>query len=159
MAIARGGRLDAVGGFTLIELLVVLAIVAVVLAVIPPVVSSAFPGVELKSTARQLAAGLRTARERALAVRGDAAMEIDVDEHWFQVTGGERRTAIPEKLHVQLVTADAELTSDSRGRIRFFPDGTSTGGRVTVLYEGRGYDVGVDWLTGRIRIKEARPQG
>ena len=136
-----------------------MAIVAVVLAVIPPVVSSAFPGVELKSTARQLAAGLRTARERALAARTDAALEIDVEEHWFQISGGERRTAIPEKLQVQLVTADAELASDARGSIRFFPDGSSTGGRVTVLYGERGYDVGVEWLTGRIRIKETHPQG
>lgn len=147
-------------GFTLVELLVVLAIVVVVLATAPPLVANAFPGVELKSTARQLAAGLRTARERALVVQADAVFEIDVEEHWFGVSGGgDRRTAIPERLGVKLVTADQELASQTRGGIRFFPDGSSTGGRVTVSYGERGYDIGVDWLTGRIRIQEVRPHG
>jgi len=147
------------GGFTLVELLVVLAIAAVVLAIVPPLVASAFPGVELKSAARQVAAGLRTARERALAARVEALFEMDIEEHWFQVSGEARRTAVPEKLGLQLITADTELSSETRGGIRFFPDGTSTGGRVTLSYADRGYDVGVDWLTGRIRIQAMRPNG
>ncbi len=147
------------GGFTLVELLVVLAIAAVVLAIVPPLVASAFPGVELKSAARQVAAGLRTARERALAARVEALFEMDIEEHWFQVSGEARRTAVPEKLGLRLITADTELSSETRGGIRFFPDGTSTGGRVTLSYADRGYDVGVDWLTGRIRIQAMRPNG
>jgi general secretion pathway protein H len=147
-------------GFTLVELLVVLAILVVVLALVPPLVAAAFPGVELKGAARQVAAGLRTARERALAARADASFEIDVDEHWFRVVGGEeRRTELPARLALHLLTADQELSSQTRGAIRFFPDGSSTGGRVTLSYEDRGYDVGVDWLTGRIRIQATRPQG
>jgi general secretion pathway protein H len=138
---------------------VVLAIAAVVLAIVPPLVASAFPGVELKSAARQVAAGLRTARERALAARVEALFEMDIEEHWFQVSGEARRTAVPEKLGLQLITADTELSSETRGGIRFFPDGTSTGGRVTLSYADRGYDVGVDWLTGRIRIQAMRPNG
>lgn len=142
------------------ELLVVLAIMVFVLAVVPPLVAAAFPGVELKGAARQVAAGLRTARERALAVRADATFEIDIEEHWFRVAGGEdRRTEIPTRLAVHLVTADQELASQTRGSIRFFPDGSSTGGRVTLSYGERGYDIGVDWLTGRIRIQALRPPG
>lgn len=142
------------------ELLVVLAILVVVLTVVPPMVSAAFPGVELKGTARQVAAGLRSARERALATRSDAIFEIDVEEHWFRLAeGAERRTQIPERLAVHLVTADQELSSESRGGIRFFADGSSTGGRVSVSYGERGYDIGVDWLTGRIRIQQTQPQG
>lgn len=142
------------------ELLVVLAILVVVLTLTPPLVAAAFPGVELKGAARQVAAGLRGARERALATRTDTTFEIDVEEHWFQVAGGtERRTQIPARLALNLMTADQELSSESRGGIRFFADGSSTGGRVSVSYGDQGYDIGVDWLTGRIRIQPIRPQG
>jgi len=48
------------GGFTLLELMVVLAIAAIMMTVVPPLLSSALPGAQLKSAARQLAAGLRS---------------------------------------------------------------------------------------------------
>ena len=45
--------------------------------------------------------------------------------------------------------------SDSIGRIRFYPDGTSTGGRVTLTGSGAKYDILVDWLSGRVKIVES----
>jgi general secretion pathway protein H len=42
----------------------------------------------------------------------------------------------------------------SVGSIRFFPDGSSTGGGVLLESDQAGYDVLVDWLTGGISIHE-----
>ena len=48
----------------------------------------------------------------------------------------------------------AACSEQDTGAIRFFPDGSSTGGRVTLMVGERSYAVDVDWLTGRVRVLE-----
>ena len=57
---------------------------------------------------------------------------------------------LPEDIALELFTARSELESDTVGRVRFFPDGSSTGGRITLSLAERRYMVDVDWLTGRV---------
>ena len=139
-------------GFSLIELLVVLAIAALILTVTPPLLSSAMPGLQLKSSARQVAAGLRYARDRAVVERTETRLMLDLESGIITVTDRGGSISIPEDLNIALVTAVSELDSDKQGHIRFYPDGTSTGGRITLSYKGNGYAVDVDWLTGRVSI-------
>ena len=82
-----GNRLATQRGFTLLELIVVLAIAAIMMAVVPPVISSALPGAEIKSAARQLAAGLRFARNHALTSDEEAVLLVDLEQKTFRVTG------------------------------------------------------------------------
>ena len=63
-----------------------------------------------------------------------------------------------EKLDVKLYTSEADLISEKVGKIRFFPDGSSNGGRVTVGVGERGFEIDVDWLTGHVTIKD-KPVG
>jgi len=139
-------------GFTLIELVVVLFIAGLLIAVAPPLISAAMPGVELKSTAREIAAALRFARDRAILRQTDAAVQLDLDERRYTVSGRTKVSAIPERVEVLLDTVQTELTEGAGGSIRFFPDGSSTGGRVTLSRGEAVYKVDVDWLTGRVRI-------
>ena len=141
-------------GFTLVELLVVLAIAGLLLAVTPPLISSAMPGVELKAAARRTAGALRLAREIAIADGRDAAWVIDIDSNRYRMDGDHRSGSLPAGLDVELVAAEDEMQSDSVGAIRFFPDGSSTGGRVILKRGDGGYQVGVNWLTGRILIAD-----
>ena len=147
-------------GFTLIELIVVLAIAGLIMVVTPPLLSSAMPGLQLKSTARQVAAGLRFARGRAVAQRTEAVLTLDLEARSVSISGRESALSIPDDLDIELVGSAAELEDENLGRIRFFPDGTSTGGRITLGYRGNGYDLDVDWLTGRVSIAAAEiPEG
>ncbi|MGD9709229.1 MAG: Tfp pilus assembly protein FimT/FimU [Halothiobacillaceae bacterium] len=57
-------------GFTLVELLVVVLIAGLVLAVTPPLLTAALPGLQARASAQQLAAGLRMARVQAMAGGG-----------------------------------------------------------------------------------------
>lgn len=139
-------------GFTLLELMVVLAIAALLLAITPPLVTSAIPGVELKASARRVAAGLRLAREEAIRSGRDSAFTLDLEERTFHVDGGYRNGKLPEGLNLKLEAAEREMLSDQAGAVRFFPDGSSTGGRIILARDGAGYQVGVQWLTGRIRM-------
>lgn len=151
------GRQQKIGlarqaGFTLIELLVVLVIMAMAYALASPMISSGVSGTELKASARQLAAGLRRARSEAVARRHEVAMTVDVDGRQFQLSGDQRVYRLPKSVTVQLFTAQSELVGGSAGAIRFYPDGGSTGGRITVTALQRKYDVDINWLTGQVAI-------
>ena len=148
------GRGSRSAGFTLIELIVVLVIAAGILAVAPPLISRAMPGVELSSTARELASALRFARNRAVARRSEAVLTIDVEQKHYTLSGRSKARRIPDHIELSLTTAQAAGEADEAGSFRFFPSGGSTGGRILLASGGRNYQIDVDWLTGRVRILE-----
>lgn len=139
-------------GFTLVELIVVLAIGGLLMAVTPPLITAALPGVELKAGARRAAAALRQTRELAVARGIDATWLVNIETGKYEIEGQRRKGALPDGIEIELVGAQDELRSEEVGGIRFFPDGTSTGGRVILKRGERGYQVGVNWLTGRILV-------
>src|SRR5688572_542865 len=77
-------------GFTLLEMLIVLAIMGFVVGIVIPRITTGVSTSELKSAARQLAAGLRSARDGAVAQRVDNILTIDVEKRSFRV-GSETR--------------------------------------------------------------------
>ena len=141
-------------GFTLIELLVVLFILALVAAFVIPSLGRG-EAVEIKSAARSLAAGLRHTRNHALNVNRSATLSLDVAKREFRLPGEERVRKLPGRVDIVLFTARSERESEARATIRFFPDGTSTGGRITLSTERLRYLVDVDWLTGRVNVIES----
>ena len=141
-------------GVTLLELMIVLVLMALIAAVTIPIFGSGVSTTELRSAARELAAGLRLARGQAIAQRTEATLELDVAARNFRVPPDPRVHALPVGIDLKLFTAQRELVSDNLGSIRFYPDGGSDGGRVTLAAGERKYDVDVDWLTGRVAILE-----
>jgi general secretion pathway protein H len=140
-------------GFSLLELLVALALIAVLLAVAVPALVLP-PSVGLRSAADLVATGLRQARQSAMRDQRSVALLMDVEARLLQVEGGRKLRALPRDVQVELYTAQGELLGAGRGGIRFYPDGSSTGGRVTLSHRGLRAEVGVEWLTGRIRVRE-----
>lgn len=129
-----------------------MVILAMAYTLAAPMVSTGVTGTELKASARQLAAGLRKARSEAIAHRREAVVTLDVEGRQFQVSGDPRVYRIPNTVAVKLFTAQSELLTGTTGAIRFFPDGGSTGGRVTLSARDRNYDVDINWLTGQVVI-------
>lgn len=140
-------------GFTLIELMLVILLIAASYVLVPRYLFSGVSGADLKASSRDIAAGLRMARAEAINKRRDSSLMLDLDKRSFSVSGGRVRQ-LPEALELKLVTAQSEVVSDRQAAIRFFPDGSSTGGRVTVASGQRKYEVEVDWLTGRVTIAQ-----
>jgi general secretion pathway protein H len=139
-------------GFTLLELLLVLLIVGIVYAMAMPRIGGGVSGAELKSAARKVAAGLRQARITAIAQRQQTVLELDLEQRRFRISGDARDYTLPDKVDLKLFTAQQEIVTEKTGSVRFYPDGGSTGGRVTVAAGERKYDVDIDWLTGRVDI-------
>jgi len=139
-------------GVTLLELLIVLAIMALVAGIALPLLGNGVSTTELRSSARQLAAGLRAARTEALAQRRETFLVLDVAGKRFKVDQDPREHKLPAGIELKLFTAQNDLVDATTGAIRFFPDGGSNGGRITVAAGTRKYEVDVDWLTGRVAI-------
>jgi len=139
-------------GVTLLELLVVLTLMGFIVAIVLPTFGGGVSTAALKSAAREVAAGLRYARGQAIAQRTEALLVLDVDAHTFTLPPDTQLHRLPERLELKLYTAQRDLVSDKIGAIRFFPDGGSTGGRITLASGERKLDVDVDWLTGRVTI-------
>jgi general secretion pathway protein H len=139
-------------GVTLLELLIVLTLMAFIVAIALPTLGGGVSTTDLKSAAREVAAGLRYARGQAIVQRGEALLVVDVGARTFTLPPDPRVHRLPEKIEIKLFTAQRDLIGGQVGAIRFFPDGGSNGGRITLAAGERKYDVDVDWLTGRVTI-------
>lgn len=139
-------------GLTLLEVLIVLALMAIVAGFVIPMFGGPISTSELRASARQLAAGLRLARSEAVSGRRETFLVLDVAGKRFKVDRNPQEYALPSRVELKLFTAQKDLVSGSVGSIRFFPDGGSNGGRITVASGSRKFDVDVDWLTGRVAI-------
>lgn len=146
-------------GFTLIELLVVITLIGLAYALVPKMAFGGVSGAELKSNVRAVATGLRLTRDVAISTKREAMLTIDLDARVFTVQDDGKQHKLNEKIDVKLFTSQADLVSDKIGAIRFYPDGSSNGGRITVGAGGRDFAVDVDWLTGRVTILELAQSG
>jgi len=139
-------------GFTLIELLVVLALLGLFITLMPTAMQNALPGVTLKVAARELVDTFRAARSQAVSGNRESFVLIDVDRQLYRIDKDGPNQVLPGKLTVDLRTAASEQLDETRGRIRFYPDGTSTGGRVTLGSGDDAYNINVDWFDGRVEV-------
>lgn len=142
-------------GFSLLELLVVLAIIGTVLAFVPGFMLRSQPRVDIDVAARAMADALREARSRAVLQNRDQLFALDIEERLFRVDGQHAPVQMDKDIEVIFETARSELMSETIGRIRFFPDGSATGGRIRLALDGRRVDVVVDWLTGLVSVNHA----
>jgi len=147
----RGGR-RPLRGFTLLELLVVLSIAALLLAVTPPLIANAIPGVQLKGAARSLAAALRQTRSRAISNSSPQHLTIDLEARELRMPWQSRSIDIPTAIDLQLTVAESQRIDAGQAMVRFFPDGSSTGGRIEMARAGSRYQVDIDWLTGKVTV-------
>lgn len=141
-------------GFTLIEVVVVLALAGIIYSLLLAIPTRGASVADLKASARVLASGLRQAQSTAMATKRDAVLSLDVEAREFAMPGDTSARKLPDGIDLKLYTAQSEVSSDRKGAIRFYPDGSSTGGRITLSTGERKYLVNVDWLTGRVSIDE-----
>jgi general secretion pathway protein H len=139
----------------LIELVVALAIMGFALVLIVGYRAPWSRGFGLEGTAAELASELRLARSQAIADDRPVAFALDLAGHRYRVGGGLPQS-LPATLSIGLLTVDGEKRSAALGNIRFNPDGSSTGGRITLADGSRRVAIGVDWLTGRVTVADVR---
>ena len=140
-------------GFSLIELVAVLVLVAIALSLVSVAFTKSLDNAKVQAASRDLVAALRYTRGQAIVKGQQAALDIDLQNNTYQAPG-KQIVHLPREMRMTLLTADSEQTGATSGRIRFFPDGASTGGHISVFMGQREWRVNVSWLTGEVAREE-----
>jgi general secretion pathway protein H len=139
-------------GFTLLELMVVLLIAAALVALVPPAINRVLPGVKLKGASQEMASAIRFLRGWSVAQGKQGLFTLDLEKKQFTITPREKVYELPQKAELKMTAASDEGQGEQQGGIRFFPDGSSTGGRIILSGAGKEHRIDVDWLTGRVSL-------
>lgn len=145
-------------GFTLLETLLVVALLAIAAALAAAAVTGGFRGMELRSTAKEMASHLRFTRARAIATGQPQRFVVDPEAHAWTAPDG-RDGEIPERLSVTFTGAREVQPAEGQGAILFFPDGAATGGRITLALDDAAWDIDVAWLTGEVTVGRSEGEG
>ena len=140
------------GGFTLLEMLLVLTIAVLAMVMVVPNFSKGLDSVRLRSASREIASALRYLRGHAISHHIESEFNVDVKSNVYRITGRNKDYSVPQAIKMRLITADTEITGEDSGTIRFYPDGSATGGRVTLEAGNRRRLIDVNWLTGQVGI-------
>jgi len=140
-------------GFSLIELIAVILLVGIALSVVSLSFTKSLDNAKVQAASRDLVAALRYTRGQAIVKGQQAALDIDLQNNTYQAPG-KGLVKLPRDMRMTLLTADSEQTGATSGRIRFFPDGASTGGHISVFMGQREWRINVSWLTGQVVREE-----
>lgn len=132
----EGVTARASAGFTLIELAVVILIIAMAAALVIPRLPAP-EGMKLKSSARNLASGIRFLNDQAIVTKGRYVLHMNVGESGIRIArvsaAGDEMPADDQFMNRQLIdndvviedviTSDLGKVSDGELVVRFGPNG------------------------------------
>lgn len=139
-------------GFTLLEMVCVLALIAMMAAILLPFVPRHTSRSRLQAYVLQTAALLKEDRNAAIRRGTGVATLVDARGRLIRSGSNADTIRIPDDVDVE---ATLPRTCDHRealSTIRFFASGMSCGGTVVLTRADVGYEVRVNWLTGRVEI-------
>ena len=138
-------------GFTIVEMLVVIMIIALMTTIVG-VNLRAKDRTNLDSVARILMADLRYVRSMALVGSADTEIIVDVaGKHYFS-SDAKINKHFPQGMTVA-VTVDEKSVVETGGKIIFYPDGSSSGGKIKLSKGNRELEVITAWLNGNVVVR------
>ncbi|MEM1410144.1 MAG: GspH/FimT family pseudopilin [Pseudomonadota bacterium] len=145
--IDRSRKAQRSAGFTLIELLAVLFVLSMVAFAVGPRLSLGSDKLELQQDGQAISALFREARLKAMSSGERTEITINTDAQAISAVGDVVTVA---DASIKAVTAQEMDSEEGLPQIVYFPDGTASGGRITLTQGDFRYSVGVDWLTGGV---------
>ncbi len=144
-------RVTANRGFTLLELLIVVTILALASALVG--INFGGDRANLESIARTLVTDLRYVRSRAMVGNVDTALVVDLTRNVYYSRAANIDRPLPDSIALEL-TVDRRDAGGGRGRIVFYPDGSSSGGKLRLTRNGRSLEITTAWLNGYVSLRE-----
>lgn len=140
-------------GYTLAELLVVLVIIGLTLALVAPRLFFTSDAANLDRAVRSFETAARNARSSARLSGQDVLMTVHLDDAVLRIEPDGPDYILPGEPVLRATVAEAELDPPLAG-IRFFPDGSSTGGDIAIVYGERERIASVGWITGQVTAQD-----
>ena len=145
-------------GFSLIEILVVLVLISLLFGLVGGSIYRNLDSVKIRRSGKEVLNGLRYVRAQSIVTHEEQFLEVDLENRTWQAADRAPQE-LPDGVDITLRTASMDILDDQRGRIRFYPDGSSTGGRITLLAGDRVWRINVGWLTGEIALESGDTDG
>jgi general secretion pathway protein H len=139
-------------GFTLLEMVCVLALIAMMAAVLLPFVPRNTSRSRLQAYALQVATLLKADRNAAIRRGGDVETLVDTAARSIQSGATRDLVRIPEDVRFDALLPQTCNRHAALSTIAFFSSGMSCGGAIALTRFDAGYEIRVNWLTGRIEI-------
>src|SRR6202022_1953412 len=143
---------EAENGFTLLEMVCVLAIIAMLAAVLLPLIPRQTSRSRLQAYALETATLLKADRNAAIRNRADVATLVDAGTRSIRSGATSEVIRIPDDVQFDALLPQTCRQHAALSTISFFASGMSCGGTIALTRLDTGYEVRVNWLTGRIEI-------
>ena len=114
-------------------------------------------GMELRAAAEGMRADIRRLRNAALSQSRETVILFDTAAGTWADGAGRSLGQMPDGAHLAAVVARPEQLREDLGGVRFYPDGTSTGGTVTLSHGEDRIELSIDWFDGHVAV--ARSEG
>jgi general secretion pathway protein H len=136
-------------GYTLLEMLVVLGLLTMIMSLsltTHPLGSRR----SLESISTEIATLLQSAKIRAISQNAERTIIIDPVTRTLSTGSLDEPVTLGADVGIAVLTAHREV-KEGRAVIRFYPDGSTTGGTVQLKRGARIVSIHLNWLTGQIR--------
>jgi general secretion pathway protein H len=142
----------ATAGFTLLEMAAVVAVVAMLAAILLPVIPHHTSRQRLAGYAVETAALLKADRIAAVQRSAQVNAQVDAAGHLIRSGSTGRALQIPADVSFEAVLPRTCNERPAHTTISFFATGTSCGGTIVLSRLGAGFEIRVNWLTGGVEI-------
>jgi general secretion pathway protein H len=153
IGVRHRSAIDTEAGFTLLELLVVLVIIAVTTVIAMPKTRGGSSTMALQGAAVSIAAEFRRARADAIRTSTSQSVMIDAARRTYWAEGDGNAHMIPAAVEVTAWTGSSGWTA--LATLSFEPDGSSSGGKISLRAGKSKANVIVDWMTGATQVERS----
>ena len=144
-------------GFTLLEMVCVITLIAILAAVLLPIVPHHTSRSRLQAYAVETATLLKSDRNAAIRRRADVSTLVDAPSRAIRSGVTAQTIRIPDDVHFDALLPQTCRQHAALSTISFFADGMSCGGAIALTRLDQTYEIRVNWLTGRIEIVSRAP--
>ena len=141
-------------GFTLLELVVALAVIAAIYALVFPALVPKTGRAQLEAVTMNVAGLLKSDRNASLRQRREVVTQFDVRRNEVRSGATERFVRLPADISLDLLTSAEGFSPASPTGVRFYSDGSSSGGALLLTRGGASYEIRVNWFTGAVSFHE-----
>ncbi len=137
-------------GFSLVELLVVLTIISILVSSISFVVINKQDN--LNSTVTHIIQQLRLIQQQA--IRDDQPYQVEINLGDNQISFVDDFVELSEEVAITVRTAENQIINDQVVGVTFFPDGSSSGGTITLESGNDLFEISIVWISGKIELQQ-----
>lgn len=140
-------------GITILEVLMVLTILSLSLIIIGPNLKSPLRNASYEGKVEKLVFDISNTRNQSIRKNTETVFYFDSKDKQYWSSIQTTKTKLSNEIDIDLIAADSEYLNFETAGIRFYPDGSSTGGSITFRKDNKTHIISVDWLTGHVDTK------